>query len=128
MLQFFDDTLLFCKSLFENILVIKKILRCFELVSSLKVNFLKNEIGGLGVDHTNMLRFSKILNYRTMFIPFIYLGMPIGGNHKRRALWKDMIEKKKTSQMERKTYFVCRKSHPDKICVICYTFLLSFGV
>ena len=95
MLQFVvvDDTLFLCKPFIENILVIKRMLICFELASGLQVSFLKTKIGGMGVEHSKMLKFSEILSCRTMNIPFIYLGMPIGENH--RAFWKDMIEEKK---------------------------------
>jgi len=85
MLQFAYDTLFICKPPFENILVIKSMLRCFELASSVKVNFNKTKLGGFDVLHSKLLRFSEILNFRTMNIPFIYLGMPIGGNHRRRT-------------------------------------------
>ena len=41
MLQFADDTLFMCEDIFSNVFTIKMILRCFELVSGLKINFYK---------------------------------------------------------------------------------------
>lgn len=48
-LQFADDTLFMGEASMQNVLTIKCILRCFELASGLKVNFLKSCCVGLGV-------------------------------------------------------------------------------
>jgi len=50
MLQYSNDTLFFCHANSKSIFNIKAMLNCFELASDLKVNFLKNSIGGVGVD------------------------------------------------------------------------------
>jgi len=42
LLQFADDTLFVCKPKYQSILAIKAILRSFEVVSCLKVNFYKS--------------------------------------------------------------------------------------
>ena len=54
MLQFANDTLFFCEVNTKSVLNIKVTLNCFELSSSLKVNFLKSRIGGLGIDLTTI--------------------------------------------------------------------------
>ena len=41
-------------------------------------------------------RFAAILNWETMVVPFIYLGMPVGGSHKRGDFWNGVIEKVQT--------------------------------
>jgi len=74
-LQFADNTLLLYKPLLENIFVIKSMLRCFELTSGLKVNFLKTKLVGMRVHHYQLLRFVETLNYSTIFVPFIYLDL-----------------------------------------------------
>jgi len=53
-------------------------LSCFELVSDLKVNFLKSRIGGVGVKQTKIMSFTSVLNCEIMRTPFKYLGLPIG--------------------------------------------------
>jgi len=82
MLQYADDTMFICKASLKNVLTIKSVLRCFELASGLKVNLHKSSLGGIGVQPTNMDTFSIILNCTKMSLPFIYLGIPIGGNHR----------------------------------------------
>ena len=57
---------------------INVMLSCFELASGLKVNFLRNSIGGVGVDHHMICRFADILNCKVMKTPFKYLGMLVG--------------------------------------------------
>ena len=44
-LQFADDSLLLCEADVMEIRNVKKILRCFELISGLKINYHKSEIG-----------------------------------------------------------------------------------
>ena len=69
-----DDTLFFCSPTYHNVLVIKAMLRSFELVSGLRVNFHKSTVGA------ELRILSKCLNSRLMGLAFKYLGMPIGGN------------------------------------------------
>jgi len=77
LLQFADDTLFFCQPHLYCVLAIKMILRCFELVSSLKVNFHKGTIGTIGLCEVDLVGFSKCLNSGRMNLPFNYLGMTI---------------------------------------------------
>ena len=86
MLQYVDDTLFFCKANIKSVFNMKAILLCFELSSRLKVNFVKSTIGGLGLDKSLLPSFAAILNCKVMVTPFVYLGLPIGGCHKRCVL------------------------------------------
>jgi len=81
MLQFIDNTIFFCKADVKNIMTIKCVLKCFELVSGLKINFTKSKIVGLGVKDNVLHKFSEILNCSIMEVPFKYLGVPVGANH-----------------------------------------------
>jgi len=91
MLQFADDTLFFCEANTKNVFNIKAILLCFELASGLKVNFLKIRIGGTGLSQRLFLCFATILNCKVMGTPFIYLGLPVGGCHKRGDFWNGVV-------------------------------------
>ena len=66
---------------------------CFELVSGLKVNFVKSCIGGTGLGQSLLQSFAAILNCKVMVIPFVYLGLPVGGCHKRGAFWSRVLER-----------------------------------
>jgi len=62
LLQFADDTLFVCQPNYQSILAIKAILCSFEVVSSLRVNFYKSKVGGVGISKMEMTIFSKCLN------------------------------------------------------------------
>ena len=96
MLQFVDDTLFFCEANTKSVFAIKVILNCFELASSRKVNFMKSRVGGLGVDKLVIQRFATILNCDVMNTPFKYLGMIVGGCHKRSAFWVGVLKRIKS--------------------------------
>jgi len=83
LLQFADDTLFLCEADIQNAWTLEAILRSFELMSGLKVNFFRTKVGGLRLDAPLIKGFSKILNCKHMTIPFVYLGMPIRGNLRR---------------------------------------------
>ncbi|XP_022728764.1 uncharacterized protein LOC111284330 [Durio zibethinus] len=50
-LQFADDIIIFYQPLEEQLLMIKRILRCFLIISGLKENFKKSALLGIKVDH-----------------------------------------------------------------------------
>ena len=57
------------------------------------MNFLKSSIGGVGVDTFTISCFAKMLNCEVMNYPFKYLGLPVGGCHKKEAFWDGVVEK-----------------------------------
>jgi len=61
-------------------MVIKSILRYFELVYALRVNYHKSKIGIVRIQKMAVDNFCRILNYSDIKIPFKYLGILIGGN------------------------------------------------
>jgi len=93
LLQFANDTLFFCEPSYHNMSVVKAILRLFELVSGLRVNFHKSEVGSMGISQLDKRLYSKCLNCRQMDLPFKYLGMTIGGNPRRIEYWNPIVDK-----------------------------------
>ncbi|GKV37508.1 hypothetical protein SLEP1_g45534 [Rubroshorea leprosula] len=91
-LQFADDTLFFGEASEENIQVIKCILRTFELASGLKINFGKSQIMEIGTEEGWKERMACRLCCKEGELPFKYLGIPVGGNHRKLALWKPLLE------------------------------------
>ena len=71
-MQFTYDTY-FCEENVNSILFVKSTFRCFELSYSLKVNFFKTKIGGIGLNLFDLEIFSKLLNCYVMSIPCKYL-------------------------------------------------------
>lgn len=61
-LQFADDTILFCEAEWVEVVTIKRILRCFEILSGLKINYQNSVIAGIGVEEVMLQSFASRLN------------------------------------------------------------------
>ncbi|GKV41862.1 hypothetical protein SLEP1_g49342 [Rubroshorea leprosula] len=91
-LQFADDTIFFGEASDENIKVVKGIMRTFELASGLKINFAKSQLIGMGVEENWTARMAYRLCCSQGEFPLKYLGIPIGGNHRKTEMWYPMIQ------------------------------------
>jgi hypothetical protein len=69
----------------------KAILRGFELVSGLKVNFWKSCLVGVIVEADFLVMVSRFLNCRIRRAPFNYLGLSVGANPRSFATWQPML-------------------------------------
>ena len=114
MLQCADDTLFTCENKPKNIVTLKAILRCFELISGLKRNFHKSKFGGLGVNHSQLEQYVAILNCSIMSMHFTYLGIPIRENPRRVKTWEVVVSKvrKRLARWKGKKIIFCWKSMP----------------
>ncbi|XP_028193184.1 uncharacterized protein LOC114378756 [Glycine soja] len=79
-LQYADDTIFFGEAAKENVEAIKVILRSFELVSGLRINFSKIYFGVFGVTDQWKQEAANYLHCSLLAFPFVYLGIPIGAN------------------------------------------------
>ena len=79
-LQFVDDTLILGVKSWANIRSMRAILLLFEALSGLKVNFSKSHLVGVNVTSLWLSEAASMLSCRVGAIPFVYLGLPIGGN------------------------------------------------
>ena len=106
-LQYADDTVFFGTTL-ENVRTIKVMLRSFELVSGLKINFAKSRFGTIGETEQWILNATTYLNCRLLSIPFSYLGIPIGANPRHSETWDSIVKKceRKLSKWKQK-YLSC---------------------
>ena len=66
LLQYANDTIFFGEVDQRNFFTIKTILRLFELVSGLKVNFHKSNFGDIRVEDRIVDHFANILNCKPM--------------------------------------------------------------
>jgi hypothetical protein len=80
LLQYADDTLFIGEACVENLWAMKAVLRWFELVSRLKVNFSKSCLMGVNVPSSFLQGAASFLHCKLGSIPFIYLGLPVGAN------------------------------------------------
>ena len=92
-LQFVDDTLILGEKSWLNVHTIRAVLLLLEEVSGLKVNFNKSMLTGVNIPSTWLSEATSVLNCRTGTIPFVYLGLPIGGDSRKLSFWKPVVDR-----------------------------------
>jgi len=90
-LQFADDTLILGEKSWENVRSIRAVLMIFEQVSGLKVNFSKSLLTGVNVSNSWLNEAALALHCRVGNFPFVYLGLPIGGDPRKLDFWKPLV-------------------------------------
>jgi len=74
----------------------RAILLLFQSLSYLKVNFSKSYLVGVNVASSWLTEAAMVLNCKVGFIPFVYLGTPIGGNYRRLSFWESLLNRIKS--------------------------------
>lgn len=74
---------------------IKRILRWFEILSGLKINYHKSVVCGVGISEALSKEFATLLNCTTQGFPLKYLGLPLGVSPSRNNIWKPVVDKLK---------------------------------
>ena len=90
-LQFVDDTLLLGTKSWANNRALRAVLLLFEEMSGLKVNFNKSMLVGVNISESWLAEATSILHFKVGKVPFVYLGLSIGGNPRRLAFWDPVI-------------------------------------
>jgi hypothetical protein len=105
-LQFADDTLLLgCKS-WANVRALRAVLLLFEAMSGLKVNFNKSLLVGVNISDSWLAEAATILNCKVGKVPFLYLGLFIGGDPRRLAFWDPVMHTLKSRLSSWKSRFL----------------------
>ncbi|MCI06917.1 LINE-1 reverse transcriptase like, partial [Trifolium medium] len=91
-LQYADDTLFIGEACVENLWTMKAILRWFELISGLKVNFFKSRLFGVNVCNAFMDQAASFLHCKKGNFPFVYLGLPVGANPRKASTWVPVVK------------------------------------
>src|SRR4051812_20274445 len=91
-LQFADDTLLVGDGSWKHLWAIKAVLKGFEMVSGLGINFNKSKLIGININ-------SRFLDVATSFLSckreekvFTFLGIRIGSNPRRVDFWSPLVD------------------------------------
>jgi len=92
-LQYADDTIFFGEASMENVKAVKAILRSFEMVSRMRINFAKSQFGAIGQSEDWCLYAAAYLNCALLHFHFCYLGLSIGVNLRRKVVWEPIIRK-----------------------------------
>jgi hypothetical protein len=77
-----------------------------ETMSGLKVNFNKSMLFGVNIHDSWLGDAASALCCRVGKIPFLYLGLPIGGNPKRLVFWDPVLTRLKNRLSGWKSHFL----------------------
>ncbi|KAJ9553154.1 hypothetical protein OSB04_017199 [Centaurea solstitialis] len=122
-LQFADDTIFMGEWDAQNAKHLIRILKCFEVSSGLKINMSKSRLIGVTVGKEEISRMARKLKCKEDSIPFMYLGIPVGGNMNLVKNWQPLIEKFKRRLSLWKTKML---SIGGRLC-LCKSVLGSLG-
>ncbi|GKB85037.1 kinase-like domain, beta-lactamase/transpeptidase-like protein, partial [Tanacetum coccineum] len=92
-LQYADDTIFFGEWNKENAKVLMCILKCFEEVSGLHVNYNKSKLYGVGVNDVDLRDMVRWMRCGVGKFPFTYLRLPIGEDIRRVRAWNTVVKK-----------------------------------
>lgn len=92
-LQYADDTIFLCTGELEILVVIKRILRLYEFISRLKVNFLKSMLYGWNMEENVLETGASLLDCERGGNQFQYLGMKIGINPHISENWSWLVQR-----------------------------------
>ncbi|XP_071704379.1 uncharacterized protein [Rutidosis leptorrhynchoides] len=98
----------------RNIRNVMKMLECFELMSSLKINLSKCTLFGIGVNRSETENCALSLGCKDGYLLFLYLGLPVGSRMNKLNDWKSIIDKFHTRLFQLETVkkaLVC-----DRVC------------
>ncbi|KAJ0568314.1 putative RNA-directed DNA polymerase [Helianthus annuus] len=87
-----DDVIFLGKWSFGNALNLRRILRCFFLVSGLKVNLAKCSVFGVGINDEEVELMADCMNSKKGSLPFKHLGLTVGANMNLIRNWKSVID------------------------------------
>ncbi|KAK3220120.1 hypothetical protein Dsin_014090 [Dipteronia sinensis] len=92
-LQFADDTIFFLKPKIESLFNLKRLIRCYELSSGLKINFHKTCIVRVSKNVRKDHSWAATLKCRSATLPLTYLGLPLGARPGLKAFWNPVVKK-----------------------------------
>jgi hypothetical protein len=92
-LQFADATLILGEKSWANVRGMRVVLLLFESMSGLKVNFSKSQLVGVNVAGSWLSEASRLLQCKVVSLPFVYLGLLIGGNVRHMSFWESIIDR-----------------------------------
>ncbi|XP_058774260.1 uncharacterized protein LOC131648527 [Vicia villosa] len=96
-LQFVEDTLIVGDGSWKHVWAIKAVLRDFEIVSRLGINYHKSKLIGINTIVGFLEAVSLLLSCKLEDCNFYFLGIPIGFNPRKEATWNPLLLKNEES-------------------------------
>ncbi|RVW76914.1 hypothetical protein CK203_051556 [Vitis vinifera] len=95
-LLFADDTIIFYEARQDHLTSLSWILAWFEAASGLKIHLAKSEVIPVG-EVEDIDELAVELGCRMGSLPTVYLGLPLGANHKASSMWDGVEERMRRS-------------------------------
>lgn len=92
-LQYADDTIFICPGKIENIRAVKYVLRNFELMSGLGVNFSECSLWCYNLSNIIVEEMASVLGCSIGTSTLSYLGINVGIMHRRAEAWTPLVDK-----------------------------------
>ena len=92
-LMYADDVVFVGEWSWANARNLISLLRCFFLVSGLRINIQKSSVLGIGVANDEVAFMANIIGCGASKLPLKYLGIPVGGSMSRSSSWNAIIQK-----------------------------------
>jgi hypothetical protein len=92
-LQYVGDTIFCIKHYMEQAINPKLLLYMFDMMSGLKINYLKSEIVVIGGDIHTMESYSEIFNCQVGKLPMKYLGVRVTFSNLKNIDWISWMQK-----------------------------------
>ncbi|KAJ0597676.1 putative RNA-directed DNA polymerase [Helianthus annuus] len=87
-----DDVIFMGEWLYQNVVNLKRLLRCFYLTTGLRVNLKKSSLYGVGVEDTHVQIMANVMGCVRGVFPFKYLGLQVGANMNLVKNWDPVVE------------------------------------
>ncbi|XP_058727043.1 uncharacterized protein LOC131598463 [Vicia villosa] len=114
-LQFADDTLLVGNRTWKHVKALKTVLRAFELVSGLGINFHKRKSIGINVPTKFLKAATFYLSCKLEESSFTFLGISIGINPRKESSWYPLLNKMRNRLTGWKNHFL---NHGGRITLL----------
>lgn len=92
-LQFADDTVIFCDASLNQVETLKFILKWFERLSGLKINYGKCELIGVQLTDSHVVSLENAFGCRAGELPSKYLGLTLYVGSSKKHLWDAVVER-----------------------------------
>ncbi|KAK3220500.1 hypothetical protein Dsin_014470 [Dipteronia sinensis] len=86
-----DDTMFFLEPNMEYLVNTKRILRCFEISSGLKINFHKSCVVKVGKKVAREEDWEAAIKCKKETLPISYLGLPLGARPNSKCFWDSVL-------------------------------------
>lgn len=93
LIQFTDDSLIFIFGDPSQVLNIKHVLRWFQLLSGLKINYSKSSLFKFNISQDSTNNIASLFSCKSSSLLFKYLDIPLGANPRKSSIWKLVIDK-----------------------------------